>query len=72
MSLYLFPISITFLAWLPQATDSQSGKALVRMASVAAMVFVLVVWVGYSNQSEFYLPYQNALTTPIDSLDLPK
>ena len=72
MSLYLFPISITFLALLPRAASSESGRALVRMVSLAAMAFVLIVWVGYSNQSRFYLPYQNALTTSSDKLDWPK
>jgi EpsG-like putative glucosyltransferase len=72
MSLYLFPISITFLALLPRAASSESGRAFVKMVSLAAMAFVLVVWVGYSNQSRFYLPYQNALTTSSDKLDWPK
>lgn len=71
MSLYLFPISILFFAWLPQMISGHSGKTLVRLVSVAAMALVLVVWVSFSNQSEFYLPYQNALTSNFDELDWP-
>jgi len=72
MSLYLFPISIVFFGWLPKMVSTDSAKGLVRMASVAAMGFVLVYWVSFSNQSEFYLPYQNALIISVDELDLPE
>jgi len=71
MSLYLFPVSITLLAWLPQMARTHSGRALVRLASVASMATVLVVWLTFSNQSAVYTPYQNVLTTYVDDLDLP-
>ena len=72
MSLYLFPISITFFACLPQMTSNESGRTLLRLGSVTAMAIVLTVWIGYSNQSYAYRPYQNVITTSINDLDLPR
>jgi hypothetical protein len=71
MSLYLFPVSITFLAWLPQMSSDLSGRALLKLMSVSSMGAVLVFWLSYSNQSEFYRPYQNVITTSVGELDWP-
>lgn len=70
MSLYLFPISITFFAYLPLMAKSAAGRTIVRLGSVTILMIVLTVWVGYSNQSYAYLPYQNVITTNPEDLDL--
>jgi len=70
MSLYLFPVSITFFACLPLMTKNSAGRTLVRLGSVISLMIVLAVWVGFSNQSYAYRPYQNVITTNSDELDL--
>jgi hypothetical protein len=72
MSLYLFPISITFFGCLPLMLKSSASRAFVRFGSVTLLLVVLTVWVGFSNQSFAYLPYRNVLTTSFNDLDLPQ
>lgn len=72
MSLYLFPISITFFAHLPLMVKTSAGRALVRLGSVTLLLVILTVWVGFSNQSHAYLPYRNVITTSANDLDLSK
>lgn len=71
MSLYLFPISIAFIACLPQLVPPGSARALVRMACVMGLGAVLVTWLTFANTSFTYFPYQNVLTLHSSELDLP-
>jgi hypothetical protein len=72
MSFYLFPISISFCAWLPRMTSNANGRVLVKLASVVSLAAVLIVWIVFSNQSYAYRPYQNLLAVDFDDLDLPR
>ena len=72
MSLYLFPISICFVAYLPQMTKSPVGRALVRTSSVLALGAVLGVWLIFANTAYTYLPYKNVLTIQASELSLPR
>ena len=72
MSLYFFPVSISFFAWLPRMTGNIGGRNLVRLFSVAALATVLTIWIGYSNQAQKFRPYQNVLTTNVNELDMPR
>jgi hypothetical protein len=72
MSLYLFPISISFFAWLPRMVSNANGRVLVKLASVVSLAAVLLVWIVFSNQSYAYRPYQNLLTVDFEDLDLPR
>lgn len=72
MSLYLFPVSISFIATFPSLMRRAEGRALVRLLSVTALGGVLAVWLAYANTAFTYRPYQNALFVPAWDLALPK
>lgn len=72
MSLYLFPISITFIAYLPQVMREGPGRALARLGCTVLLGVVLVAWLALSNTAFTYFPYQNALFLHSSELDLPR
>jgi len=72
MSLYLFPISIVFFAYLPVFFRKGVGRALVRVGSVGAQAGVLATWLLFANTAHTYRPYQNALFVEISELELPR
>lgn len=72
MSLYLFPVSISFIATFPSLVQRAEGRALVRLLSVTALGGVLGVWLAFANTAFTYRPYQNALLVPAWDLALPK
>jgi len=72
MSLYLFPVSISFVATFPSLVQRAEGRALVRLISVTALGGVLAVWLAFANTAFTYHPYQNALLIPAWELALPR
>ena len=72
MSLYLFPISITFVAYLPQMMDAREGRALVRTFCVLLLGLVLWLWLAFANTAFTYLPYKSVLTIHPSELALPR
>lgn len=72
MSLYLFPVSISFIATFPSLVQRAEARALVRLLSVTALGGVLGVWLAYANTAFTYRPYQNVLFVPAWDLALPK
>lgn len=72
MSLYLFPISISFVAYLPQQIGSPAGRALARTLSVLLLGSVLAIWLTFANTAFTYFPYKNVLTVDPSELSLPR
>ena len=72
MSLYLFPISISFVAYLPQMVKTAAGRALVRTSCVLLLGAVLCVWLAFANTAFTYFPYKNVLTIQQYELALPR
>lgn len=72
MSLYLFPVSITFFAYLPTLAKAGAAGAIVRTVSVVAQAGVLSLWLQYANTAFTYMPYQNVLMTRSSELELPR
>lgn len=72
MSLYLFPVSISFIATFPSLVQRAEGRALIRLISVTALGGVLAVWLAFANTAFTYHPYQNALFIPTWELALPR
>jgi hypothetical protein len=72
MSLYLFPVSITFFAWLPQLVRPGPGRSLVQLVCVTVLGSILLVWLALSNTAFTYFPYQNALLLERHQLVLPR
>ncbi len=72
MSLYLFPISITFVAYLPQVLREGPSRALARLGCTVVLGVVLAAWLALSNTAFTYFPYQNALFLRSSELDLPR
>lgn len=72
MSLYLFPVSISFIATFPSLVQRAEGRALVRLLSVTGLSFVLAIWLAFANTAFTYRPYQNAMFLPAWDLALPK
>lgn len=72
MSLYLFPISISFVATLPNLVARPEARSIARTLLVCCLGAVLALWLGYANTAFTYLPYGNALVVPGWKLDLPR
>lgn len=72
MSLYLFPVSISFIATFPSLVRRAEGRALVRLFFVTGLGSVLVVWLAFANTAFTYRPYQNALFVESWNLALPR
>lgn len=72
MSLYLFPVSIVFFAYLPSFIATASGRALVRTVIVFCMASVLAIWLTFANTAHTYRPYQSALLLDAWELELPR
>ncbi len=72
MSLYLFPISISFLSRLPQTASTGPGRALIRISCVLLLGSVLAAWLAFANTAFTYIPYANVLTIPSAELVLPR
>lgn len=72
MSLYLFPISISFVSSLPRVIATSAGRALARMSCVIALGGVLVLWLQFANTAFTYRPYDNVLIMRSADLALPQ
>lgn len=72
MSLYLFPISISFMAYLPQMVKASAGRALVRTACVVLLGTVMWTWLTFANTAFTYLPYKSVLMIRSSELSLPR
>lgn len=72
MSLYLFPVSIVFFAYLPSFIVTASGRALIRTVTVFCMAGVLAIWLTFANTAHTYHPYQNVLLLDAWELELPR
>ena len=72
MSLYLFPVSISFVATLPQLSARPEARAVTRTLLVCGLGGVLALWLGFANTAFTYMPYANALVVPTWKLDLPR
>jgi hypothetical protein len=72
MSLYLFPVSISFFNCLPPIIASGQGRAIVRTFSVMILAGILFIWLSFANTAHTYLPYQNVLTVEDNELVLPR
>ena len=72
MSLYLFPISISFVSSLPRIIATPAGRALARMVSTMVLGGVLVLWLEFANTAFTYRPYGNVLLMHSSDLNLPQ
>jgi hypothetical protein len=72
MSLYLFPISISFFSSLPRMIAKPAGRALARLTCVIVLGGVLVMWLAFANTAFTYRPYDNVLTMRWSDLALPQ
>jgi EpsG family len=71
ISLYLFPISITFVPTVAQLLHRQIAKVLYRYIVILCFAGVLAAWLEFANTAFTYLPYQNVLTIESYELELP-
>lgn len=72
MSLYLFPISISFLSCLPMMLQSAPARAMLRTATVGLLAVTLAAWLAFANTAFTYLPYQSALFVDPHKLGMPR
>lgn len=58
-ALYMIPLQVFVLAWLPQIFGSKSGPNRLAISGVLVYsAFILLVWLNYATHAEFWLPYQ--------------
>jgi hypothetical protein len=71
MSLYLFPISITFISIFPGMFRGMGMRAITRTICVSGLCCVLALWLLFANTAFTYRPYKSVLTIPSSELSLP-
>jgi hypothetical protein len=71
ISLYLFPISISFISSLPLLVRDAAGRTFLRALLLVILGVVLWLWLSFANTAFTYLPYQNVLFLDPGQLELP-